>query len=163
METKRKLEFKDIARYMPYGLIRMSINTNVHAHSSNIDLTKFKQLGIESNVFLPILRPISDLYKKITHNGKKMIPIIELAKISKKKEEWELYIANEIKGAVNKEYVFSFTCGQFVLYDTIDADIEAIRQTDLFDWLDEHLFDYRGLIDAGLAVDVNTLEENPYK
>ena len=34
--------------------------------------------------------------------------------------------------------------------------------TDLNDWLNEHHFDYRGLIDKGLAIAV-TEENNPYK
>ena len=32
-----------------------------------------------------------------------------------------------------------------------------------FDKLSEWMFDYRGLIPVGLAVDVNTLSENPYE
>jgi hypothetical protein len=33
----------------------------------------------------------------------------------------------------------------------------------LFDYLHEHFIDYRGLIDEGMAIDVNTLEKNPYE
>ena len=40
-----------------------------------------------------------------------------------------------------------------------DAD-KALRY---YDKLNEWMFDYRGLISAGLAVDVNTLPENPYE
>jgi len=40
---------------------------------------------------------------------------------------------------------------------------KAINQYQLFDYLHELKIDYRGLIDAGLAIDVNTLEVNPYK
>lgn len=32
-----------------------------------------------------------------------------------------------------------------------------------YDKLNEWMFDYRGLISAGLAIDVNTLPENPYE
>ena len=32
----------------------------------------------------------------------------------------------------------------------------------LFDWLDKNMFDYRGLIEKGLAIEV-TKENNPYK
>ena len=41
--------------------------------------------------------------------------------------------------------------------------IEPCDQIIAFDKLSEWLFDYRGLIPAGLAVDVNTLSENPYE
>ena len=40
---------------------------------------------------------------------------------------------------------------------------KAINQYQLFDYLHELKIDYRRLIDAGLAIDVNTLEVNPYK
>ena len=33
----------------------------------------------------------------------------------------------------------------------------------VFDKFHEWMFDYRGLISAGLAIDVNTLPENPYE
>ena len=33
---------------------------------------------------------------------------------------------------------------------------------ELIDWLNKHHFDYRGLIKYGLAIDVTTLEDNPY-
>ena len=32
-----------------------------------------------------------------------------------------------------------------------------------YDKLNEWMFDYRNLISAGLAIDVNTLPENPYE
>ena len=36
-----------------------------------------------------------------------------------------------------------------------------IEATDLIDWLNAHYFDYRGLIDRGLAIEV-TEDNNPY-
>ena len=33
---------------------------------------------------------------------------------------------------------------------------------EIVDWLNSHHFDYRGLIPLGLAIDVTTLEDNPY-
>jgi len=33
---------------------------------------------------------------------------------------------------------------------------------EIVDWLNAHHFDYRGLIPLGLAIDVTTLEDNPY-
>lgn len=34
--------------------------------------------------------------------------------------------------------------------------------TDMYDWLNKHHFDYRGMIEKGLAIEV-TKENNPYK
>ena len=48
-----------------------------------------------------------------------------------------------------------------MLYTTascIDSDWPMV-----FDKFHEWMFDYRGLISAGLAIDVNTLPENPYE
>ena len=38
----------------------------------------------------------------------------------------------------------------------------SVNVLPLFDWLNEHRFDYRGLIEKGLAIEV-TEENNPYK
>ena len=41
-------------------------------------------------------------------------------------------------------------------------DGKVCRYSDAMDWLNEHHFDYRGLIEKGLAIEV-TEENNPYK
>ena len=48
----------------------------------------------------------------------------------------------------------------FDICDACYPDIELL--TDIIDWLNEHHFDYRGLIPKGLAIAV-TEENNPYK
>ena len=45
---------------------------------------------------------------------------------------------------------YEATCGDW--YETLET----------YDWLNEHHFDYRGLIEKGLAIEV-TEENNPYK
>lgn len=75
----------------------------------------------------PILRPMSDLTKEITHRGEKFVPILALDKLN--------------------------------CFPISDTD-KALRY---YDKLNEWMFDYRGLISAGLAIDVNTLPENPYE
>ena len=52
-----------------------------------------------------------------------------------------------------KEYDHRLEC---MFYDAMYDDAFAI------DWLNEHHFDYRGLIEKGLAIEV-TEENNPYK
>ena len=66
---ERKLELKDICGYLPYGL----------CFEDGIKLTEY---GILSNLnylthLAIILRPLSDLYCAITHNGKEIVPIVE--------------------------------------------------------------------------------------
>lgn len=48
------------------------------------------------------------------------------------------------------------------LQDRFPTDADIRFKTDVFDWLDAHHFDYRGLIPMNLAIAV-TEENNPYK
>ena len=47
------------------------------------------------------------------------------------------------------------------IFDTMTRGYTIHQQTSLFDWLNAHHFDYRGLIEKGLAIEV-TEENNPY-
>ena len=58
--------------------------------------------------------------------------------------------------------------GRFIEFDTAGLlyTVGGCMDSDwlmVFDKFHEWMFDYRGLISAGLAVDVNTLPENPYE
>jgi hypothetical protein len=107
-----------------------------------------------------ILRPLSDLYRPITHNGREIVPIVELARIYNFKESW-IVVKNHAESELGN-IIFGFEDGKFWLSIYEFYDIE-INQFQLFDYLHELKIDYRGLIDAGLAIDANTLENNPYK
>ena len=48
------------------------------------------------------------------------------------------------------------------LQDKFPTDADIRFKTDMFDWLNAHHFDYRGLIEKGLAIAV-TEDNNPYK
>ena len=48
------------------------------------------------------------------------------------------------------------------IFDTMTRGYTIHQQASLFDWLNAHHFDYRGLIEKGLAIEV-TKENNPYK
>ena len=103
----------------------------------------------------PILRPISDLYKTITHNGKEIVPIVELAKIHRPEYKW---FFDETHAYCDRE--------RFLYFNGFNVDsmnVKVCNQYKLFDYLHELKIDYRGLIDAGLAVSVYNLYENPYK
>ncbi len=54
---------------------------------------------------------------------------------------------------------FSRTKAISGIYDLVDF---TITNPDFVDWLNSHFFDYRGLIEKGLAIRV-TKENNPYK
>lgn len=83
----------------------------------------------------PILRPLSDLTKEIDVNGEKFVPI-------EKVQDWNTSIdfAKEFKALLEDERWLSTT--SYLLVEL------------LFEW---H-FDVFGLIEKGLAIDINTLE-----
>ena len=170
----KKIELKDVVGYLPYGLYCLNCDDmieeidlyNVNNLIRGLDLqdeTEYNELAA-SQQYKPVLRPLDDLYRTITHNGKKIIPIVELAKLSLPGYEWTLEdtmfaIANI--GGNNARFKYSENSKSFfVYYNSIEV---SNNQYKLFDFLHELKIDYRGLIDEGLAVDANTLEINPYK
>ena len=82
---------------------------------------------------------MSDLTEEITHRGKKFVPVAALNDIGR-------FIEFDATGLL------------YTVAGCIDSDWPVV-----FDKFHEWMFDYRGLISAGLAIDVNTLPENPYE
>ena len=104
----------------------------------------------EINDCMPILRPLSDLHKEIEHGGEKLIVQNEIDKIRK-----GVLVYKPINDTLPIELEF---------------DTDDYSQTiDLYDGfliiqiLIKYHFDVLGLIDSGRAIDINTLETNPYK
>ena len=162
----RTLELKDNAGYLPYGLkvlIKRDDNiigtvigeTNDYMRVFGEDAEDYFE---ESDEMLPILRPPSDLYRTITHNGKEIVPIVELAKINDPALRWKLHGRYSANAMLTGMIVyFMFSNGSFNY-----SYRSCVNQVPLFDFLHELKIDYRGLIDAGLAIDVNKLDINPY-
>jgi hypothetical protein len=153
---EQKLELKDIAGYLPYKLC--CINTAYYDKADNIFEVKQVFLNKIQGSDVPILRPLSDLYRPITHNGKESVPIVELAKIMNPQIDWDYGTTY----ACHNFWKFTYTNYGFRLYKG-KHDIDVLRQYQLFDYLHELKIDYRGLIYAGLAIDCNSLDNNPYK
>jgi hypothetical protein len=162
--TMRTLELKDIAGYLPHRL-----KTYTYVDGDDYDLMDVGRINDDHtniktgkswmmtiDVINPVLRPLSDLYRTITHNGKEIVPIVECAKMLFPNEYWE----------IKDEYV---QCQKGIDFHYSDGMFKSgvtnlhINQFILFDYLHELKIDYRGLIDAGLAVDVNIFDVNPYK
>jgi hypothetical protein len=159
----KTLELKDIAGYLPYDLYAVTDRTGgVHlvycARKEKLYIENYEARGINIEFCKAILRPLSDLYKPIIHNGKEIIPIVECAKIFMPNRNWRLYFGNAVYG----DSIFGFNDrGFFFEYDDVCKNVD--NQYQLFDFLHELKIDYRGLIDAGVAVSVYDLENNPYK
>lgn len=136
----KTLELKDICGYLPYGLMQKHYNdvcSFTIATQSCMGKDVFHEMPIRFGK--PILRPMSDITKEITHRGEKFVPI----------------------DVLNDR-------GRFIEFDTAGLlyTVGGCMDSDwlmVFDKFHEWMFDYRGLISAGLAVDVNTLPENPYE
>ena len=96
--------------------------------------------------FIPICRPLSDLTKEIEHKGDKFVPIDELNNI----------IDDESIG-FNDHYIDYENPDNTGQIDWLNEPFIVVM------WLIEHYFDIYGLIDKGEAIDVNSLDTNPYK
>ena len=91
--------------------------------------------------FKPICRPLSDLAKEIEHKGEKFVPY--------KKLDWEFY---------------SGELGEYISFgDMHSGVINVLGYLSQLQLLLSWHFDIADLISKGEAIDVNALEENPYK
>jgi hypothetical protein len=168
----RNLELKEIVAYIPYKIMGYEASGHICWFNS-------KELAtMDLSGYLPILRPLSNLYKTITHNGKEIVPIVELAKIAYCGMKWTLSenFAVSFNGRIEIRFMFIKEVNSFVINDNEDyfdgqtddrynfgRESSVFNQVQLFDYLNELKIDYRGLIDAGLAVSVYDLKVNPYK
>lgn len=164
------LQLKDICGYIPYDLIGQStvdktLNRIISITKGDYNelirimpIEKGNDFPIHVSNIKPILYPIDYLYKPITHNGKEIIPIVELANLAEK-GEWELHIKCTLN---NHDDVFFYADGDFVFY--IEGnEHRRTNQLPLFDLCHELKIDIRGLIPQGLAMSVDEFEVNPYK
>jgi hypothetical protein len=172
----KQLESKDIYGYLPYGLkfevfqnsnyIGIEETRGVYLRKSEKSLTIWCDgIGYNSNhfQFKPILRPLSGLYKTITHNREKIIPIVKLAKMEYDCE-WKIRKIDGFMFAIYDFWKFHYSEFERAFrFKKYNRDLLVINQHQLFDYLYELKIDYRGLIESGLAIDANTLETNPYK
>lgn len=159
----KTLELKDICGYLPYGLMQKHYNdvcSFTIATQSYMGKDVFHEIPIRFGK--PILRPMSDLTKEIAHRGKKFVPMIELVKVSHPNipvYAWRNPRHHTINGS-RIWLIDAWNDGNHIVVSVTDDVCVPLLCRDLLDRL---MFDYRGLISAGLAIDVNTLPENPYE
>lgn len=168
---KRELTLTDIAGYLPYGLKLLDRKrgmTTVWEWQSaaccdwngeeKVEMISGEKYSEELVMASPILRPMSDLFVKITergyNDGKPFIPIFMMAKI-KYPEFTHFTHCNLDSGTV-----FMSSPQSPAAWYEYDEEKLSIWEYDLLHRL--HL-DYRGLILAGLAVSVHDLPTNPYE
>lgn len=88
----------------------------------------------------PILHPISDLTKEIEHGGEKFVPT---------------EIINDLASDISPTW--------FIYDEDVEKINWMLQPFYIVQKLIELHFDIAGLIESGEAINVNTLETNPYK
>lgn len=152
---KRELTLTDIAGYLDHPLLGQHPTGAI----CWIDVEFIAQHGISLAGYKPVLRLISDLYVEITergyNDGKPFVPLVELAMVRYP----HLASRRFITDAKYVECAESDLSGWAKIYE-LELEDMSVDELDLLHRL--HL-DYRGLIDAGLAVSVHDVKQNPYE
>lgn len=176
---EKELLLKALCNGLPYGL-KIKTNENkwptptVSGYAN--ELVYWNYHGISGSIKLvntkPILRPLSDLTKEIEHNGQKTTPLVRLFDTLRPYDVYESFS----NGSTFNQLWFYDNAGSvlfWIEYNTNEFSFDVINrkgdrllqvfQLTAFEILNEWHFDIYRLIEKGLAIDVNTLEENPYK
>lgn len=123
-----KTELKHLAPYLPYGL-KSYVEYDGHKLIKDINVNNVMCIVDGEVLSKPILRPLSDLTKEIEVNMEKFYPYEKLH-----------LCYSDVTNFLNDD----LWIGQWWDYEKV---------TKLFEW---H-FDVFGLIEKGLAIDINTL------
>ena len=154
---KREFTLTDIAGYLDHTLLGQHLTGAI----CWIDVKFIAQHGIALARYNPVLRPMSDLYVEISergyNNGKPFVPLVEFAKVRYPYLTSRRFITDTkyVECAEND----SSGWGKWKMYE-LELESMSVDELDLLHRL--HL-DYRDLIDAGLAVSVHDLKQNPYE
>lgn len=146
-----RLELKHLAPYLPYGLEFIYTDTNKRGCIRSLyEIEEYEDIKLSINrmdgehiwMFKPILRPLSDLTKEIEVNGEKFVPLNEIYKINSKVSIYKL---------TNHNLEITFDTEDFM------QEIDLYEGYLIMQKLLELHFDVFGLIEQGLAIDINTL------
>ena len=145
-----KQEF--MAMSLPYG-IKMVSNNGDNNYIAILDGIQngiyYDEYGSEFNDYKPILHPLPDLTKPIEHKGERFNPSYKLGK--------------EIIGGIDIYKMSNFDLEINIETPDYRTQIDLFNGFLIVQKLVEWHFDIADLLSKGEAIDVNTLEENPYK
>ena len=143
-QEEKELLLKDLCGRLPYG-IKIELTWWVMDEGTCINTTlepdHIEQLLNDEDgdtEFKPYLRPMSSMTEE------------EFAKL----KEYSGLVYNQLDLA-------SFQNGTYKCLDFYLNEVPSYVVILVFDWLNKNHFDYRGLIEKGLAIEV-TKENNPY-
>lgn len=151
--------------------------------------TMGNDLSMCLNYGKPILRPLSDLTKEIEINKKNIIPLIELHRCSneynhnkyldyefidswgakgnilkvfhdRKKDEYTEFVFSNLDFRKDTRYSEYSNVYQINIQHPIRVNNKIYNQHKLFDLLYRWHFDIFGLIEQGLAIDINALKND---
>jgi hypothetical protein len=147
-----KLELKHLAPYLPYGLRFKTdfdhleyLMTSLNIHKSKVTfraINNFKNSKTKAVKLLgnnkPILRPLSDLTEDILKGIKRMM-LVDFKYIDR-------------DGIQSIHFPKGNICITSINYEIVDE-----CSLGFYNYLLKHHFDVFGLIEQGLAIDINTL------
>ena len=134
-QEDKQLLLVDLCARLPYGVkIRMIHHEIKGADPEYVDdvfsTTYYNMIDYDDDnyEFLPYLRPMSSMTEE-------------------EKSEFINYACYEVEESVNGRHY------EYYLKDFVGTKEEPIANVDAIDWLNKNMFDYRGLIPKGLALE----------
>lgn len=135
-----KLELKHVAPYLPYALKWQHMTIDKVLRMDGLEEVRELRIRLSDGLYSyhkdflkPLLRPLSDITKEIEVNGEKFVPMVKL---------YEIY-PRQTKSLIG----FS----RDVINSPLEIEYRIVQK------LAEWHFDVFGLIEQGLAVDLNTI------
>lgn len=133
-----KLTIEHLAPYLPFGL-----KVDVGQYSEkNVELTLGLLQGYNIESIKPNLRPLSDLTKEIEHNGETFVPVVRVCAF----------------GVVTK--IINDSDVEKLKYFISDWENKKKMPQWCYELFTSWHFDMDNLIEKGLAIDLNTIDNN---
>lgn len=160
---KKAITLKHLTPYLSYGLKGYFFKEIDIVHEVELEHSLISGLNcntIELKNFKPILRPLSDLTKDVNNNG---ITLIE--KIWRTVYNDEGYYVKKVHEGVN-HFKVTFRWKQFDDINDDEVEVRTISKDIKLNpyWIADKLFKYHfdvfGLIEKGLAIDINSLKNS---
>lgn len=126
----KDLLLKDLCGRLPYGVkINVKDDANGLDYDTSLDLVHLAGFGVsESNEMKPYLRPMSSMTEE-------------------EKRDFIEYAGYVVEESVNGRHY------EYYLIDIVGDKKNPIGNYDAIDWLNKYMFDYRGLIPKGIALE----------
>ena len=155
-QEDKQLLLKDLCARLPYGVMVSVKGDEFDSYKYPYKLTAVSKFDMESRckVYHPVYTPFG--CPEIQDIKPYLRPMSNIT-------EKEFESLKEYSGLKYEQLdLASYQNGTYKCLDFYLSEIPSYVVILVFDWLNAHHFDYRGLIRKGLAIEV-TEENNPYK